>query len=157
LILGDNIDKKTTFLIPELAEKDLVDNFPVSPSFLLQCFARALHRTPEQHLLEYNDPVRLILVQMMYIRMLQGHKFDDAFLKVHNLDDFITVPMTDESLNEEIPDDLRKIFMQVLVDPHSSNSTATISELVKALIKHKSVLARNLDVRDCAKLFIKEI
>ena len=44
---------------------------------------------------------------------------------------------SDESLNDEIPKDLKNIFMQVLVDPSNKNSTATISQFVQALIHHK--------------------
>jgi hypothetical protein len=65
--------------------------------------------------------------------------------------------MTDESLNSEIPKELDDIFMQVLVDPNSKNSSATISELVKALVIYKSILARKLDVQEQTQEFIKEI
>ena len=141
LITG-RVNIKKLYMIPEVpADKASRVNFlPYPENFICQFFAWGQQRT-DHETLDADDPHNMLEVQLMFLRMSRNEVFNDSFLRKHQIDGFLRVPMSVESF--ELPQELINCFKQLFNgfagignEANAEANTAFLAELAK----HREVL-----------------
>ena len=91
--------------------------------------------------MDADDPHNMLEVQLMFLRMSRNEVFNDSFLRKHQIDGFLRVPMSVESF--ELPQELINCFKQLFNgfagignEANAEANTAFLAELAK----HREVL-----------------
>jgi hypothetical protein len=142
-VLPSNVDAKYYYLIPDVNTNDQILRLPLSASFMLQTFARCQKRT-EHSTLDNKDPVKLVEIQTMFMLLNREVKFDQKFIDDEELDGFLKLPMSNESIT--IPNELLEALTKIMINFRGVGKTNVdlIDQFLNNLRKYDSLLSKHV-------------
>ena len=90
-----------------------MEGYPFSSSFILQCHARLMNR--ENHeTLDNSDLILSTQILFMFVKMYYREKFDQQFLRTHDLNMFFRIPLTVDDSSLQVPKHVEDLIQYIL-------------------------------------------
>ena len=97
-VRGSGVSVKKLYLVPDCPKGSVPGFEAFSDRFLTQIYSWGQCRTTHETL-DNSDPTKMVDVQTMFLGMNRNLSFDSQFLKDKQLDGYLKVPMSKESIN----------------------------------------------------------
>lgn len=141
-----DVDFKVCYMVPDMTGQELVDGYPLSAQFMLTCLHRLQHRT-DHATLNNDDPIKAAQIQFMFIKMLEGSRFDEKLIVQNHLDTYFRAKMANDkidkgSLSKELMDLLYKILGSF--SNGMPQNTKLIQQFLDELKKHEKLFMQEL-------------
>ena len=132
-----NIEYQKVYFKPEISAK-IAEEYPFSYNFIAQCLFNGTHRSNHETL-DNSDVPKLFAIQMMFLNLNKRCVFDQALLERQGLDDYLTLPLNNEST--EVSSEIVKAIEEVIkIIPQRGlieSDNKALQELVKLIGESK--------------------